>query len=382
MSKFNPFTPGYGLLPPYLAGREQEQEMLASMLEVLAAGRPVTGVTVCGLRGMGKTTLLRWLEDRCADKKIRVVVDNAPTMLRSVDSLIGALIERPQWLDRWRVNIGNQWANAGVSSSAQNAGMEQGLDQFLIRRCRKRPMAVLVDEAHAPSDPDALRILLSMAQEVAQQSPFLLVLAGTPQLEVTLRNARATFIERAQSIELGYLDKEPAAAAIRVPMQKDGMTIAENALGQAVEDSQGYPFFIQQWGEALWSHAVKKGISELTLDDVNSVMPDIQIKRTAFYESRYREIKRSPELLAAANTLTQELLKGQQNLDRASIVKMVKNSLNATTPDSADMERKAWDITDELVQHDFFWQPLTSPLIVPGIPSFLTYVHNRITVER
>ena len=64
------------------------------------------------------------------------------------------------------------------------------------------------------------------------------------------------------------------------------------------------------------------------------------------------------------------------------MVGIVKDSLGAAAPDGADSEHKAQDITDELVRHDFFWQPITSNSITPGIPSFLTYVHNRIAAGR
>ena len=46
MSKSNPFTPGCGLIPPYLAGREKEQKLFNRRLETTLAGRPVNGVTM------------------------------------------------------------------------------------------------------------------------------------------------------------------------------------------------------------------------------------------------------------------------------------------------------------------------------------------------
>ena len=60
----NPFRPGSGGSPPYLAGRESEQGRLRKILAEISAGRSPGAETVMyGPRGMGKTVLLNWLVD-------------------------------------------------------------------------------------------------------------------------------------------------------------------------------------------------------------------------------------------------------------------------------------------------------------------------------
>ena len=382
MSKSNPFKPGYGLPPPHLAGRERQQSLLGGRLEDMAAGELVNGVAIYGPRGMGKTALLQWLEEQCAEKKVGCIVETSATMLSSVEALTNALLPVIRSLKGWsvsRVNTGGRWHDIDVDAPAQGAGKEVDLVELLIARCRKKPVVVLLDEAHGPSDSDVLRIFLHTAQRVAQKSPFLLILAGTPGLTETLRKAEATFIERAESMGLGCLDEESAAAALRLPLEKDGIKIAENALNQTVEDSQRYPFFIQQWGEALWNHATSKGISELTPDDVNLVLEDIQAKRTDFYESRYETIRESPQVLAAAVALAQQLME-QDGLDGGVALNIIKSGLDAAAPD-ADTENTAQEIMRELGRIDFFWRPPGSQRMVPGVPSFITYVHDRIKMS-
>ena len=379
MSKSNPFRPGYGLLPPYLAGREKEQKLFNSSLEAMVIDEVVNGVVMYGPRGMGKTALLRWLEGQCSEKDIGHIRRTSATMLGSVEALANTLLPVLRSPDGWsvnRVDIGGRWLNVGVSSPTQGTGKEADLADVLINRCRKKPMVLLLDEAHGESDPDTFRILLHTAQQVAQEAPFLLVLAGTPGLAKKLRNSGTTFIERAELIGLDRLDDEEAAAALSIPLEKGGVTITENALNEVVKESQCYPFFVQRWGKALWDHAVERGISELTQDDVRLLTTDIQTMRNAFYEQRYREIEESPELLAVANALAQALLKDEKGLDRSAIAAIIKNNIGAAMPDDADIESKAKSIIDELIRQDFFWHPPTSRLIVPGIPSFMTYVSS------
>ena len=57
----NPFTPGDGALPPYLAGREKEQAALLRMVQDVASGYvPPHNVLISAPRGNGKTVLLHW----------------------------------------------------------------------------------------------------------------------------------------------------------------------------------------------------------------------------------------------------------------------------------------------------------------------------------
>ncbi len=66
----NPFRPGSGATPPYLAGRENEQGRLRKILAEMSAGRsPGTDMVMYGPRGMGKTVLLHWLKDEIGEYK-------------------------------------------------------------------------------------------------------------------------------------------------------------------------------------------------------------------------------------------------------------------------------------------------------------------------
>jgi hypothetical protein len=55
----NPFRPGAGQLPPYLAGRLDEQN---DVLKILNEKPVLSNVIITGLRGVGKTVLLETLK--------------------------------------------------------------------------------------------------------------------------------------------------------------------------------------------------------------------------------------------------------------------------------------------------------------------------------
>lgn len=58
----NPYTPGAGRKPPYLAGRDRDLEEFSSLIEILASGGADRSRIFYGLRGVGKTVLLMELD--------------------------------------------------------------------------------------------------------------------------------------------------------------------------------------------------------------------------------------------------------------------------------------------------------------------------------
>ena len=62
----NPFRPGAGHMPPYLAGREKEEQELRRLLrqEII-----FENIILTGLRGVGKTVLLESFRPICTQEK-------------------------------------------------------------------------------------------------------------------------------------------------------------------------------------------------------------------------------------------------------------------------------------------------------------------------
>ena len=73
MREGNPFRPGSGLEPPHFAGRGAETGEFAHLLRRLKAGK-VENVMVCGLRGVGKTALLRAFSRMCGSEGFLPVI--------------------------------------------------------------------------------------------------------------------------------------------------------------------------------------------------------------------------------------------------------------------------------------------------------------------
>ena len=167
MNRIKRFLPGDGQSPPHLAGREAEQTILREFLGWLQErGDIPSDVTLLGPRGNGKTVLLRWLErEALATNKVDVAW-LTPDELPDLDKLANALVPPGRFASL-------------LSRMGWKPGGHPGiLSDLLEARCARKPLLVLLDEAHT-LDKDLGRALLNASQEVRAKAPFLLVQAGT-----------------------------------------------------------------------------------------------------------------------------------------------------------------------------------------------------------
>ena len=365
------FTPGTGAFPPALTGREQEQMLLNRCLAHLAGGGSLShDVVLIGPRGNGKTALLRWFEDAC--RKARVDVARiAPSRARTGQALGNALLPA--------TGLGRllpvKWGIGGVAKAeweASSPSLHDVVDR-LIARCRKKPIAALVDEAHT-LDLDVGQLLLNASQDVRAQAPFLLVLAGTPGLLAHLGRMNASFADRLGSGLLGIDRLSDAAAreALVEPLAGQGVGIDTDALDLVVEHSQRYAYFIQLWGEALWSRRLSTGETRLTAAHAREALPAVAARVAEYYQRRYRELE-AGGLLPAAVAVAPAF---QAGMDATATDRDLDAALAATGEDAAG--RLA--ARDALERLGYVWCPpgqLPPVLWGAGIPSLMQYVREQ-----
>ena len=365
------FRPGTGAFPPELAGREQEQAVLSLCISDLTDGdSPPHDVVLIGPRGNGKTVLLRWFEDGCRKAPVEVV-RIAPSRVHTEQALCDALLPA----NRLRRLLPRKWGVAGLGKAeweASSPATHEFADR-LIARCRKRPVAALVDEAHT-LNLDVGHFLLNASQDVRAEAPFLLVLAGTPGLLAHLGKMNASFWDRLGSglLGIGRLSAVAAKAALEKPLSGQHVKVDADVLDLAVEHSQRYAYFIQLWGEALWSQRLATGETRLTSAHAAAALPAVEARVAEYYQSRYQELE-AARLLPAAAAVTPLLAAG---LDATATDKDIDIAL-ATTGLDADGRLAA---RGELNRLGYIWCPPGQlPPIVwsAGIPSLMQYVLDR-----
>ena len=362
-----PFQPGPGQLPPYLAGREKEQALFRGWGGAVAQGvPPPSPVILHGPRGNGKTALLVWLQRHLAAIPGMDVIRLTPSGIKTPERFAGALLPNA-WLARFTPKelsvLGLAWRPGG--------GQPPPAAKEAIRhRASKRPLALLLDEAHTLS-PEVGNELLNASQELVAELPFFPVLAGTPDLEDRLSEMEASFWSRAEQIRVNRLDPATAAAAIERPLQDEGMSIETAALERIVAESDGYPFFLQLWGQLSWDCAAPEGRQLITSDDVEAAAPEFEETRGDYYRQRYEELEKR-ELLEAARALA-EAFRGGATLSAPAAKQAVRGALGRAGEGAVLLEALT------AMKHlGFIWRSGPTPAWEPGIPSLMDYIREHV----
>ena len=372
------FTPGTGAAPPALTGREPEQAVLSACLSDLIGGSaPPYDVVLVGPRGNGKTVLLNWFKRACRHRRPTVdVVSLTPGDIPSRDDLIDALAPRAGVSKLLPRKVGV--AAVGAAEWPAPGGGPRNLSRVLAARCRKRPLVVLLDEAHT-LDVDVGGTLLNASQRVRDEAPFLLVCAGTPGLPAHFNAMNASFWGRLGDglLGIGRLSADAAAEALVKPLATQGVDADADALADAVEHSQRYPYFVQLWGHALWRRHVTTGAARLTAAHAAAARGEVSVRAAEYYQTRYRELE-AEGLLAAAVAVARAFRGGADDeaTDRA-----VDRALAESGAGDAQARLA---LREGLNRLGYIWCPpgqLPPMTWRAGIPSLTTYVVDQAGPE-
>jgi hypothetical protein len=292
----NPYRPGAGHAPPFLAGRLAEQHHLKRLLQ-----QPMIteNILITGLRGYGKTVLLdhmrtiaeenNWLwvgndlsesasltEERLA---LRILTDIAqalasrlqpaptPSLQARLDQKVGHIPYSQR--DAFTFDgLKQQYEQSpGLPSDRLKAVMARVTD--LVQRLRLNGIVLAYDEAQCLSDkaeqsefPLSMLIeTVSSLQKRSGLSPCLLILSGLPQLFDALTSTR-TYTERMFHVmPLERLSRQDTWTAIVQPIQKlmPPLYAPPALIDKVVSMTGGYPYLIQFFGREVVDQILENG---------------------------------------------------------------------------------------------------------------------------
>ena len=359
----NPFRPKGAGFPPYLAGREAEQSLFRRFFRTLRRGVPVPSeILVYGPSGNGKTTLLAWAEEQALGEGLdfcRFVSDE----IRTPADLISRL-----HLETWLPGYALDRVSADQAGDA--VGPRPGpppLAEALEARAKDASWIVVVDEAQF-LDPRVGRWLLNAAPRAGRDAPFLLILAGSANLRARLSEMGVSSWSRAESLRIGRLAPSATGEAIRRPLAEEGVEIEEDALARIVQESDGYPFFVQLWGHALWNRVqeLPGGERRVTVAVVESAMADFEAERGCHFKETVSGLETDGFLPAAREVAL--AFRGGARLSYTDFRNAVARGVgDAGAPSRAEA-------ADALERSGFVWPAAGIPTWEPGIPSLMDYL--------
>jgi hypothetical protein len=286
----NPFSPGAGNPPPELVGRDDLLKEAAIALGRIKRGRYEQSLMLVGLRGVGKTVLLNRIKDIAEAEKYCVVMIEIsedrflPELL--IPGLRGALIELDRmekvsakvklglrilrsFIGTFKIKLGETGVELGIDperGKADSGNLESDLSELFVAlgeaaKDRQRAVAVIIDEIQYLNEKEMGALIMAIHRVSQRQLPLALVSAGLPQL-VGLAGRSRSYAERLFRFpRIGPLSPKDAAAALRDPAKKEGVVFAEDALKEIALQTQGYPYFLQEWGYQAWNLAKESPIN-------------------------------------------------------------------------------------------------------------------------
>lgn len=288
----NPYRPGAGHMPPFLAGREREYAEFERLLE---QDEILENLVLTGLRGVGKTVLLETFKPKALEKgwlwatadlsesasiseaalAERLLADlalitSSTTVMSSAPQQVGfATPAEPQEVPlTHEVLVGVYQGTPGLTADKIKATLEFAWSH--LREQGQHRVIFAYDEAqnlsdHAAKDQFPLSVLLDVFQSIQKKGiPFMLVLAGLPTLFPKLVDAR-TYAERMfRVMTLTKLSADESREAILKPIEVAGcpVRLAPDSVEVIIFESAGYPYFIQFIGREVYDVFIRQHADE------------------------------------------------------------------------------------------------------------------------
>jgi hypothetical protein len=313
----NPFAPGAGTRPPELAGRDEVLASAELAIHRKLAGKASRSFIFVGLRGVGKTVLLNEVQtmaERHGAYTDFIEISSIEPLSKSMIATLRAALLR---LDRLRgVNDKVKRALRVLKSFVTGAKVKYGEIEFSIdidaetgvadsgtlsrdlaelfvaageaAQARDASIVLLIDEIqNLPRD--EFEALIMAVHRVDQKGlPVLIVGAGLPQL-LKLSGDAKSYAERLfEYPDIGPLDRAGIKRAIAGPLAAAGVAIDADAVALIAEQTQGYPYFLQEWGYQAWNQVNGDRLSRVDIERAGAVVEE-RLDRN-FFRSRYERL--------------------------------------------------------------------------------------------
>ena len=285
-ARINPFAPGAGSPPPELAGRGPILDHAAIALDRLRNGLHAKSMILVGLRGVGKTVVLNRIHMLAQEAGYQAAFIEAHEGKTLAELLLPAL-RRVLYTLNLRENVSEKTRRAlrvlrsflgglGLKAkaslgemelelaidpetgSADSGDFEADLSELLqavgeAAADRKRAIALCVDEIQYLHEKEFGALIMALHRVSQRRLPLALIGAGLPQVR-GLAGRSKSYAERLfEYPEIGPLQPSEATEALQIPVRNQGAEFSPDALAEVIDVTQGYPYFLQQWGYEAWN---------------------------------------------------------------------------------------------------------------------------------
>lgn len=311
MFKINPYRPGAGLMPTYLAGRDEDIYNVEQMFEALTMNIPTQSIIFSGLRGVGKTVLINKLQKIAEGKGIfckHIEVETRNDFISQIATCSQAFLREvnakekiknlvKKSLDAIKSLVVSFDPNGNTFSLSvqerelyQSNNLTQSLTDVFTSIGEtayesETPICFFIDEIQYMKAEELGSLIAALHRANQLGYPVMIIGAGLPKIYKMLSDQK-NYSERLFIYqEIGSLNAEQAAEAITEPAKKFDVSYTDRAVKRIIEITKGYPFFIQQLCQIVYQ---KNDGTIIDLEVVEDVVEEFfKSLDNGFFKVRY-----------------------------------------------------------------------------------------------
>lgn len=306
------FTPSLGETPISFQGRETYCNTLHSYLTALIEGNSLGKTPVIlGPIGIGKTTLLKWVETHAKDQiilgeNLKIVSISGSTLRSSADvrRLFSRNIEGEVWKQCWRdfkdkhkLNLleeRRRWESSDPYRTVGYGRLEPVIvvDNAIIKQFQKMPNLIIIDDAHELCVETFISLWKQINHLKKSGANLLFLLSGSYGLNNLIGRIGTNHFD---ILELQLLVDSEIRAVIQDTLRIARFRISDEALKIVVEESLGLPILVQIWGALVWSEIRYQRKEKFVEEDV------AEIQKSVLYQlhkiSGYKKLRKKSRVM-------------------------------------------------------------------------------------
>ncbi len=311
MFKVNPYRPGAGLMPTYLAGRDEDMQNVEQMFDALTVNVPTQSIIFSGLRGVGKTVLINKLQKIAEDKDIfckHIEVEERNDFISQIAACSQAFLRKVSTKEKFKnliqkpldaikalvVSFDPNDSTFSLSLQEKELYTATNLTQTLTEVFTtigetayksETPICFFIDEIQYMKSKELGSLIAALHRTNQLGYPVMVIGAGLPKIYKMLSDEKSYSERLFLYKEIGSLTDEQSKKAIEIPASKFGITYSDEAIEKIISITKGYPFFIQQMCQIVYKNANDKKIEGYHVEE--SIHEFIETLDIGFFKVRY-----------------------------------------------------------------------------------------------
>ena len=357
MIKINPYTPGAGVKPGFLAGRDDMIKSAEETIAYYSAGQTHQSYIFYGLRGVGKTVLLNVIED-IAEKYEYIYEhlevsenDNFKIVIaKYIQKIVQRLSNFEKAKDKVKTVLGLLKAFTftipdygeftfdvdAISGKSDTGNFQNDLTELFLAVGKlasnvDKKIAFFIDEIQYMKKDD-LEALIAATHRIHQKNyPLVIFGAGLPKIAKMSGDAKSYSERLYNFVKIDSLSEPNAKLALINPIKVQDVSYSDEAIKKIIEITDGYPYFLQEFGRQVWEVQTGNTITEESVYEAYEKF--IKKLDNSFFKVRFdratgnekifmfamADLGKGPyETKAIANKLQKE--QNQISLDRANLI--------------------------------------------------------------